>query len=53
MLNFCIFVFVFYALLAIVRMLIDYTLGVNLECRESKRRKPYEKNYSGIRVSET
>lgn len=53
MLNFCIFVFVFYALLAIVRMLIDYTVGSGGATLKSRRRKPYEKNRSGISVSKT
>lgn len=51
MLNFCIFVFVFYALLAIVRMLIDYTFGNGSASLKSRRSRPYEKNRSGIRVS--
>lgn len=54
MINFCIFVFVFYALFAIIRMLIDYTVGDFAAGLKSKRRRSfYEKNSSGISVAET
>ena len=53
MLNFCIFVFVFYALFAIVRMLIDYTLGTPSKASRAKRRKSsYEKTDFGFGVAE-
>ena len=53
MLNFCIFVFVFYALFAIVRMLIDYTQGIPSKASRAKRRKiSYEETGFGFGVSE-
>lgn len=54
MINFCVFVFGLYVLGAIVRMLIDYTLGVPCcrKARHSRRTNIYEKTDSGICVSE-
>ena len=52
MINFCIFVFVFYALFAIIRMLIDYTVGDFAAGLKGKRRRSfYVENRSGISVS--
>ncbi|MBQ9742621.1 MAG: hypothetical protein IJV88_02975 [Ruminococcus sp.] len=53
MLNFCIFVFVFYALFAIVKMLFcDYSMSGGSRRRE--RRRPLdEKNSVGVGLSQT
>ena len=55
MIDFCILIFGLYALGAIVRMLIDYTMGVpcNRKEKPSRRNNTYEKTDSGIRVSKT
>lgn len=54
MLNFCVFVFVFYALFAIVRMLMEYTKGTPSKASRAKRRRiSYEENGFGFGVSET
>ncbi len=54
MLNLCIFVFIFYALFAIVRMLIDYTTGETAHStRDRRSRHTYEQDSVGISVTET
>ncbi|MBQ8001664.1 MAG: hypothetical protein IJ298_10830 [Ruminococcus sp.] len=55
MIDFCILVFGLYALGAVVKMLIDYTLGVpcKREQKTSRRRPSYEKTDSGICISKT
>lgn len=55
MITFCFFVFAFYALSAIVKMLIDYTLGIPFERgrKHRGRKNIYEKTDSGFRVTQT
>lgn len=53
MLNLCIFIFIFYALFAIVRMLIDYTQGTTKDKKAPRRRNTYEENGAGIGIAET
>ncbi len=54
MLNLCIFVFIFYALFAIVRMLIDYTVGeVTNSSKRRRSRQPYGQDSVGIGVTKT
>ena len=55
MIEFCILIFGLYALSGIVKMLIDYTLGVPCQRNESpsRRKNIYGKTDSGIRVAKT
>lgn len=53
MLNFCIFVFVFYELFAIVRMLFAYGIpGVTDRKRAERGRHRYEKDNTCVSISE-